>query len=147
MNSEDLQVLFEKFRKEIMVSKPLSNLKLHIFKYQGNMVLCSIPEEELNQRTKLFIQEVFKENFSYPLSQRDCKILTEYAFSHFCTGTYWWFAKIMYDLEEVHLHGGEWCPENNQETLQLMALMATCMDELSVPVMLYEVQYADDLVV
>lgn len=62
--------------------------------------------------------------------------LMDEVFKHFCTGTYWWFGGVLTLLEYRGLGGPE--VELDQDNyVQLLAVIATLHDPNSKPVMLY----------
>lgn len=64
--------------------------------------------------------------------------LMEQVFKHFCTGTYWFFGGVL-TLLERRGNGGEDICLDNENYIQLLAVLATLHDAESKPVVLYPV--------
>lgn len=64
-----------------------------------------------------------------------CSRLMDQVYAHFCTGTFWWFGGVLTLLEQRGLGGPE--IELDQDNyIQLLAVLATLHDPNSKPVML-----------
>lgn len=68
-------------------------------------------------------------------SQDFCARLMDQVYSHFCTGTFWWFGGVLTLLETRGLGGPE-IELDGDNYLQLLAVLATLHDPHSKPVML-----------
>lgn len=62
--------------------------------------------------------------------------LMEQVFKHFCTGTYWFFGGVL-TLLERRGNGGEQISLDDENYIQLLAVLATLHDPESNPVVLY----------
>lgn len=91
-------------------------------------VLSSISRDELLQRT---------DSRAWPryITPDYARALVDEVFSKFCTGSYWFFGGLLTLLEQASQGSGISLDDENY--LQLLAVLATLSDEMSNPVVLY----------
>jgi hypothetical protein len=116
-------------------------------------LVCSLPREEILDRlqqqpdlecfesTTLVFDEDRRltiddlEDLRRPSKDLAARLMDE-VFRHFCTGTYWWFGGVLTLLETRGLGGPE-IELDDENFIQLLAVLATLHDTNSKPVMLF----------